>query len=136
MNDAARKLITSGAVAHLVTINPDGSPHVTLAWTGLEGDEIVIGTVMDQKKLQNVRRDPRVVLSWTTGARNEYGLDEYLVVHGRAEITEGGAPELLRELARTYLGEGVEFPPPNSPPGYVTRITVERVGGMGPWAGT
>lgn len=134
INDAARKVIESSALGHLVTINPDGSPHVTLAWTGMDGDEIVIGTLVDQKKLANMRRDPRVVLSFETGVRNDFGLDEYLIVYGRATIVEGGAPELLRRLTPTYLGEGVSFPPPNSPPGHVTRITVDRIGGMGPWS--
>jgi hypothetical protein len=63
------------------------------------------------------------------------GLDEYIVVHGRARITEGGAPELLQQLARTYLGPDVKFPPMDDPPpGYITHITVERIGGVGPWS--
>jgi hypothetical protein len=64
------------------------------------------------------------------------GLRHYLVVHGRARITAGGAPELLQELAQTYLGPGTRFPPmADPPPGRVTRITPERFGGVGPWAG-
>jgi hypothetical protein len=66
---------------------------------------------------------------------NEIGLREYLVVHGRARVEEGGAPELLQRLAHVYLGPDVRFPPmPDPPPGVITRITVERVGGFGPWA--
>jgi hypothetical protein len=62
--------------------------------------------------------------------------DEYLVVHGRARITEGGAPELLQRLAHVYLGPDVKFPPMDDPPpGYITHITPTRVGGVGPWAG-
>lgn len=62
-------------------------------------------------------------------------MKHYLVVHGKARITEGGAPELLQKLAETYVGSGVKFPPmPDPPPGVVTHITPERIGGMGPWA--
>jgi hypothetical protein len=76
-----------------------------------------------------------VALSIETDTVNAIGLTEYLVVHGRATITEGGAPELLQRLAATYLGPGVSFPPmPEPPPGYVTRITVDRVTGTGDWA--
>ena len=39
------------------------------------------------------------------------GLTEYLVVYGTARITAGSAAELLQELAYTYLGPGVRFPP-------------------------
>ncbi|MGO9958563.1 MAG: hypothetical protein ACLP50_21790 [Solirubrobacteraceae bacterium] len=62
--------------------------------------------------------------------------DEYVVVHGRARITEGGAPALLARLAQVYLGAGVKFPPMDDPPpGYITHIAVQRTGGVGPWAG-
>ncbi|MGD0239464.1 MAG: hypothetical protein ABSB59_03940 [Streptosporangiaceae bacterium] len=59
----------------------------------------------------------------------------HLVIYGTARITEGGAPELLQELARTYLGPDVKFPPmDNPPPGYITHISVDRIAGVGPWA--
>lgn len=132
--DPARALLESDALAHFVTLRSDGSPHVTCAWVGLEDDEIVIGTLNDQPKLRNIRRDPRVSLSVATGKINEWGLTEYLVLDGTARVTEGGAPELLQRLAHTYLGPDVTFPAfPDPPPGYVTRITVTRVGGIGPW---
>lgn len=133
---AAKEVLESDALAHFTTLDEDGAPYVTLAWVGIEDDRIVIATLGDQKKLANVRRDPRVSLSLVTGRRNDFGLDEYLKINGTAEVTEGGAPELLQKLAYTYLGPDVKFPPmPDPPPGYVTRITVERIGGVGPWAG-
>jgi PPOX class probable F420-dependent enzyme len=131
----AREVLESNELAHLVTLNADGSPQVTCVWVGLEGDEIVCGHLGRFQKVRNIERDPRVALSIETQKTNELGLREYLVVHGRARIEEGGAPELLQRLARTYIGPDVEFPPmPSPPPGFVTRIAVERLGGVGPWA--
>jgi PPOX class probable F420-dependent enzyme len=131
----ARRLLDSDALAHVVTLNPDGSPQVAVVWVGLEGDEIVAGHLdVRQQKVRNLRRDPRVALSVESGVTNPMGLREYLVVHGRARITEGGAPELLQRLARTYLGPDVRFPPMDEPPpGVVTRIAVDRIGGVGSW---
>jgi len=64
-----------------------------------------------------------------------HGLAEYLVVHGRARVTRGGAPELLQRLAHVYMGPDVKFPPmPNPPPGYVIRIEPRRLSGNGPWS--
>ena len=132
----ARAVLESDALAHLVTINRDGSPQVTCIWVGLEGEEIVSGHLFPQQKLRNVERDPRVAMTFETDKTNAIGLREYLVVHGRARIEEGGAPELLQQLASTYLGEGVKFPAmPDPPPGMIMRTTVERLGGVGPWAG-
>ncbi len=134
--ESARAVLESAALAHLVTLNPDGSPQVTVIWVGLDGDEIVAAHLPDHRKLRNIRRDSRVALSLEAGTISNAGLAEYLVIYGTARVTEGGAPELLQRLAHTYLGPDVRFPPmDNPPPGYVTRITVDRVGGVGPWAG-
>jgi len=132
--DSARAVLESDALAHLVTLNRDGSPQVSVVWVGLDGDDLVTGHLREQQKLRNVRRDPRVALTLETQVTNSLGLREYLVVHGRAAIEEGGAPELLQELARTYLGPDITFPPmPDPPPGLRLRIAVERIGGIGPW---
>jgi PPOX class probable F420-dependent enzyme len=133
--ESARAVLESDALAHLVTLNPDGSPQVSIVWVGLDGDDIVSGHLREQQKLRNVRRDARVAISIEAAGTNALGLREYLVAHGRATIEEGGAPELLQRLAHTYLGPDVKFPPmPDPPPGFRLRITVERVGGVGPWA--
>jgi PPOX class probable F420-dependent enzyme len=131
---SARAIVESGALAHLVTLNPDGSPQVTCIWVGLDGDEMVSAHLFPQRKLENVARDPRVTLSIEGTEVQPPGLKQYLVVHGRARVVEGGAPELLQKLARVYLGPDVIFPPmENPPPGKIMRITVERIGGVGPW---
>jgi PPOX class probable F420-dependent enzyme len=131
----ARSLLEGPYVAHLATVDDDGKPHVTCAWIGLENEEIVIGTLFDQRKLRNIRREPRVTLSIQSEKTNPIGMHEYLVVYGRGRVTEGGAPELLQRLAHTYVGPDVVFPPmPDPPPGFVTRIAIEKVRGLGPWA--
>lgn len=136
LDDEVRAALTAGNLAHFVTLNADGSPQVAIVWIGVEGDEIVSGHLFpQQQKCRNIRRNPRVVLSLETGGRNEMGLDHYLVVHGRARITDGGAPELLQRLAHVYLGPDVNFPPmPDPPPGVIVHVEVDRLGGVGPWA--
>jgi PPOX class probable F420-dependent enzyme len=133
---SARELLESDALAHLVTVNADGSPQVSCIWVGLDGDEIVSGHLPWQQKLRNVERDPRVTLSVEGTIVQPPGLKQYLIVHGRARIEQGGAPQLLQRLAHVYLGPDVHFPPmPDPSPGFVLRTTVERIGGVGPWAG-
>jgi len=134
--DSARELVRAGALGHLVTIRRDGAPQVSCVWVGVDtGDLLTAHLDPHQRKLENVRRDPRVVLSFEGSEVRPPGLREYLVVRGRATIEEGGAPELLQELARVYLGPEVRFPPmEDPPPGVRLRIAVDRVGGVGPWA--
>ena len=137
LNDAAREFIGSGADATLVTLNPDGSPQVSLVWVAVEstadGDELVIGHLSEHKKVRNVRRDGRVALTIVSPEPGEV-MRPYLLVTGTARVVEGGAPELLRKLAAVMIqAEGVPFPPDNAPPGYVTRIRSDSIGGVGPW---
>jgi PPOX class probable F420-dependent enzyme len=135
LTDTVRAALTAGHLAHLVTLEPDGRPQVSIVWVGLKDDEIVSGHLGSRRKLENVRRDHRVALSMETEGMEPSGLAHYLVIHGRGRITEGGAPELLQELATVYLGEGVKFPPiEEPPPGLVLHITPERIGGIGPWS--
>jgi PPOX class probable F420-dependent enzyme len=133
--DSARALLESEALAHLVTLEPDGRPQVSCVWVGLEDGDIVFASLGARRKLDNIRRDPRVCLSIEGTGMNALGLREYLVVHGTARIVEGGGPELLQRLALTYLGPEAKFPPmEDPPPGVVGHIAPERLGGVGPWA--
>jgi PPOX class probable F420-dependent enzyme len=134
LSDDALDLLGSAAVAIVATLNADGSPHLSSAWIGVEEGEIVIGTLDDQRKLRNLRRDPRIALTVQSERINAWGLREYLVIDGSARITEGGAAELLQRLARTYIGPDAIFPAmPNPPPGFVTRVRIEQVSGIGSW---
>jgi PPOX class probable F420-dependent enzyme len=129
-----RAALTAGRLGHLTTVNPDGSPQVSIVWIGLDDDEIVIGHLGQGHKVTNIARDPRVVLSVEAEGRTPIGLDHYLIVHGAARLTEGGAPELLQRLAHTYLGPDVKFPPfDDPPPGRIIHIRIDRVSGVGPW---
>lgn len=134
-NRAAAELLESDALAHLVTLNEDGSAQVSCVWVGLDGADIVIGHQARRLKVRNVERDPRVVLSIESPTLNDRGLREYLVVHGRARVEEGGAKDLLQRLAHVYLGPDAVFPAAAfTAPGYVTRIEPESLGGVGSWA--
>jgi PPOX class probable F420-dependent enzyme len=130
-----RDFLATGPLAHVVTLDPDGTPHVTLAWAGFDGDELVMATffMLGQKKLRNLRRDPRVVLSLEATEHTGEGLHPYVVIQGRARITEGGALEVMDHLAQDYLGPGQRYPMREVPAGVVVHVTVERIYGQGPW---
>lgn len=137
LDRAARQLIAS-TPATLVTVNRDGSPQVSLVWMVVQeaadgGDEMVTAHLQEHQKVRNIRRDSRVAVTFASTDRSG-PQTPYLSIKGRARIEEGGAPEVLDEIATSIFGPGTGFPPPDSPPGYLTRITIEKVGGVGPWA--
>ena len=132
--ETVRQVLEGPALGHFVTTNADGSPQVTCVWVGLDGDELVVGSLGVWQKIKNITRDPRVAISFETDVRNEIGLIHHLVVYGTARVEPVGGPQLLQRLAHTYLGPDVAFPPmPNPPPGFVIRVTPNRFAGVGPW---
>ena len=137
LNDAARDLIGKGADATLVTLNPDGSPQVSLVWMALQstpdGDELVSAHLAEHKKVRNIRNDPRVAVTIASVQPSGKGMRPYLSIDGTARIVEGGAPELLKELNPILGDPNMKFPPDGAPPGFLTRIRIDKVGGMGPW---
>lgn len=128
-------LLPKAPLAHLTTLNSDGSPQVTVVWVGIENEEFVISHMAAHKKVRNVQPDPRVALSLLGEKTNAQGLPEYVVVYGTARVTEGGAVDLLQRLGRIYLGPNADFPPAamRKTPGYITRITPTHFAGIGPW---
>jgi PPOX class probable F420-dependent enzyme len=136
LNDAARDLIGKGADATLITLNPDGSPQVSLVWVALQstpdGDELVTAHLAEHKKVRNVRNDPRVAVTIVSVGEVGQEMRPYLAINGTARVVEGGAPELLKELAQTLSNPDV-FPPDGAPPGFLTRVRIDKVGGIGPW---
>jgi PPOX class probable F420-dependent enzyme len=131
LNGSARALIGAGADATLVTLNPDGSPQVSVVWVALrpaaDGDELVMAHLNEYRKTRNIRRDGRVAV--TILAPKIAGQPTpYLSITGTARLVEGGAPE----LAEAMLGSSEHFPPPDAGPGFVTRIRIDNVGGTYP----
>ena len=131
---SARALIETAPLAHVVSINPDGSPQVSCVWIGADDEGLFFASLLEHQKIRNFRRDNHVVVSLESPTRADWGAQECLVIYGTAEVCEGGAPEKLQQLAHTYIGPNAVFPNMVDPPGgFVVRITPERVRGVGPW---
>jgi PPOX class probable F420-dependent enzyme len=122
-----RELLEKPLFAHLATIMPDGSPHVSPVWFDFDGHVVRVNSARGRQKDRNMRRDPRVALSVPDSA-NPY---HYVQIRGRVTgIEEAGADEHIDHLAKRYLG--VERYP-NRQPGEVRviyTIEPERVSGM------
>jgi PPOX class probable F420-dependent enzyme len=131
LSPGLRALIESGPLAHLSTVNADGSPQVSGIWIGLDGDDVVSGHMRRYQKIRNLEREPRVVLSFDTPRTPEEYLAPYVVLRARANVQYGDeAWPLLNRLVKVYVAPDAEFRSPRGP-GYLVRYTIERVGGVG-----
>jgi hypothetical protein len=89
---------------------------------------------LEQRKLANVRRDPRVTLIFQAKENMGQPLWPYAVVQGRLDrFTEGGALDVMDRLSEHYIGPGQQYPMREVPDGVVWHVTVERIYGQGPW---
>src|SRR2546425_2118311 len=60
---ALRTMLEDKAYGHVVTFNAQGKPELTMVWMDLEGDELLFNTSEGRRKPDNIRRDPRVIVS-------------------------------------------------------------------------
>lgn len=134
MSRALRELVESGPLAHLSTIDPDGRPQVSVIWIGLDGRQLVSGHMALYRKLRNIERDPRVVLSFLGAAEPGAYMNPYATLRARASVSASDdAWGLLDALAKIYVSADAQFPAPRGP-GYIVHYDIEQVSGVGPWA--
>jgi PPOX class probable F420-dependent enzyme len=131
-----RQLIESGPMVHLSTINSDGSPQVTVIWVGFDGDDLVSTHMRDNVKLRNIRRDPRVALSFDVPREPGVWINPYAVMYARATVEPSSRIwDLMTKHAKVYVSPDAEVPAAGgSEPGYIVRYSITRIGGIGPWA--
>ena len=121
-----KTLLENKAYGHVVTLTAKGQPRVTMVWMDVEGDEVLFNTADSRKKAQDLRRDPRVIVS----VQDPNNPQAYAVFHGTARITEEGARAHIDKLAKRFLG--VEYPGPPTETRLIVRISVDRISGVGP----
>jgi Pyridoxamine 5'-phosphate oxidase len=61
------------------TFNVQGKPELTMVWMDVEGDELLFTTAEGRRKPDNIRRDPRVIVSvqdWNNPQRTRSSMAE------------------------------------------------------------
>jgi len=126
--ESVKRVLEDKAYGHVVTLNPDGRPQVTMVWMDVEGNEALFNTAEGRKKPQNLQRDARIIIS----VQNRTEPQSYLVLNGTATVTETGADAHADKLAKRFLGVDKY---PYRQPGekrLIVRVKVDRLGGIGP----
>jgi PPOX class probable F420-dependent enzyme len=126
--ESVKRVLEDKAYGHVITFSPSGRPQVTMVWLDVEGDEVLFNTAEGRKKPQNLRRDPRVIIS----VQNRNDLQSYVVLHGTAIVTEAGADPHIDKLAKRFLGlDKYPFRQPGEKR-LIVRVKADRIGGFGP----
>ncbi|MFB0630648.1 PPOX class F420-dependent oxidoreductase [Streptomyces sp. AB3(2024)] len=129
LSDDLQKVIDDTPVfATVATIQPDGSPQLSVTWLTRDGDDLLFSTTVGRRKEANLRRDPRVTVM-INPANAPY---TYAEIRGSATLTTEGGQELIDELSRKYTGKDyADFNPASADdaPRVVVRITPRKVVG-------
>ena len=121
LSPETKSLLSRPNFVHFSTLMPDGSPHSTPVWIGLEGDRIIIGTNEGSLKARNTRRDPRVALS-VVDFHDPY---EEVQLRGRVvEFREDAKLEVMDVISHKYIG--ADFPMRNYPGRIALVIQVDK----------
>jgi PPOX class probable F420-dependent enzyme len=98
--EGARAVLDGVNFATVATLEPDGSPQLSVVWVSREDDTVVFSTVRGRRKTRNMERDPRVAVL-VLDHENPYS---YLEVRGTVTLSERGGRELIDALAGKYRG--------------------------------
>lgn len=91
-------------LAHVATLQPDGSPQVTPVWFDYTGGVVRINTAKGRIKARNLSAGSRVALS-IVDPDNAY---RYIQIRGTVtKETTDGADAHIDSLAKKYLGKDV-----------------------------
>ncbi len=123
-----KKVLEDKAYGHVVTFNARGNPELTMVWMDVEGDELLINTAEGRRKPDNIRRNPRVIVS----VQDRNNPQTYAVLHGKGRVTDAGADPHIDKLAKRFLGaDKYPYRQPTEKR-VIIRVAVDRIGGMGP----
>ncbi|GGM63816.1 PPOX class probable F420-dependent enzyme [Halarchaeum rubridurum] len=107
--EAYHDLFEKPTIAHVTTMNPDGTPHATPVWVDYdaEDDRLLVNTERHRRKARNAERDPTIAASMTD-PDDDY---RFLSVTGEvAAVTTDGAREHIDALAHRYTGDDYAVP--------------------------
>jgi PPOX class probable F420-dependent enzyme len=98
--DDIRSALDEKVFVHVATLNPDGSPQVSVVWMTRRGDTVLFSTAEGRVKPRNIANDSRVALSFSPPENT--GMN--IVMQGRVTKIATDGTWLIDELANKYLG--------------------------------
>src|SRR5687767_6741207 len=84
--DEIDAFLTRSRTATMATIGPTGMPHLVAMWYGLIDGRVYFETKAKSQKVQNLRRDPRIVVAVEAG--DTYDQLRGVSIEGNAVLIE------------------------------------------------
>ena len=101
------EFLSQPRTAQLVTMRPDGAPHVAPVWFLWDNGQALVMAGRTTVKVRNIRRNSTVSLCVCTPDRPY----SFVTVEGTATVTDRGREDMVRRICVFYEGDerGTEF---------------------------
>jgi len=96
---AVIEFLRQPVASQLVTVNPNGSPQMTIMWFKYEDGALLFTTTTDRVKFRNMQKDPRAALT-VMDPTNMY---KWVTIHGKLSVDNREPAAFYRGLAEHYL---------------------------------
>jgi PPOX class probable F420-dependent enzyme len=93
LNAHVEQRLCNDPLVWLITVRPDGRPHVVPVWFFWDGETFLICSLPNTQKLRNLRHNPHVMLALDGAGSLGYDL---VVVEGTAELLKETSLSLLQ----------------------------------------
>jgi len=128
LTEGQRRFLENPFVGTVTDLRPDGSPHTTVVWVDVDGDDTVLfNTAYGRAKPRYLADDPRVSLA-VVDPNDPY---RWIAVSGTARLVDEGADDHIDRLAKKYIDADTY---PFRQPGerrVTVRIAVEKIDSRG-----
>jgi len=94
-------LLREPHIAHVATVNPDGTPQLTPMWVDTDGEFVLLNTNTARVKYRNLTRNPFILISIVDA---QHPSSRTVLIRGQADLIDKGALEHIDSLSRKYAG--------------------------------
>jgi PPOX class probable F420-dependent enzyme len=98
LSEAMRAVLSQPLIARLGVIDADGYPHTVPLWFLLDGDDILITSFRDTRKVDHLRRNPRASLVVGGDALQWEGY----MIKGEVTIEDDPGHAFMRRITHVY----------------------------------
>jgi PPOX class probable F420-dependent enzyme len=98
LSESIREFLSADRFATIATLDPDGSPRHAVVWYRLDGDEVVINSLVGRRWPSNLLRDSRISIAVVDARYRWIGITG----RARAITDQATAQADIAEMARRY----------------------------------
>ena len=93
-------LLAGTPIAFMTTMRPDGSMSTNPVAVLFDGEQLLVSTTADRKKVRNLRADDRITLCVVQPGN----LNRYVEIRGRAVLAPDDDRRVIDAIAQRYMG--------------------------------